>query len=258
MSQVSLSYHPVNKAFRKLKETENLDGLKESVNNKNYQIKKIKADKKPEKKSYNHNKYFLNSSGYNLDKGYLQYSNCNYWINELNYGIKDYWSVGAGILPLNRFIDLPHSYYLKTKLSSKFYKDRTKVDLTFFYIDSKFYDKEIRDTSYFALSGAITFGNTETNISFGFIRFFFDYVPNTFYTINAKFKLSPDFSFITENNLKLDYGFETMSLIGFSYSFRQASFDVGTLLPFNHNKTKFNGFYPFIGCKISGSVFKKD
>jgi hypothetical protein len=213
--------------------------------------------KKPVKKSYNHNKYFLSSSAYNLKKGDLQFSNYLLSINELNYGIRDYWSVGAGLLPLHKFLDLPNSSFLKTSFSTKFYRDRTKLSLSILYVFSKFLDDRIKDRSYLTISGAMTFGDHETNITFGFMRFLDDYYyPNTIYSINAKFKLSPGLSFITENNLILTSNFETMSFGGISYSFNRISLDLGTLLPFNRYKTRFNGFYPFFGIKITGNVLK--
>ncbi len=199
-------------------------------------------------------KYFLGTSGYNLKKGEGYYGNTWIFFNEINYGITDNLSIGAGTIPLFIFNGAPTPVWLKTKVSLPIVKNKINISggaMAGAIIGEEFYS----DNTFLWLYSAGTLGSKEKNISFS-INFIYGgggWSPALF-TLSGKYKVSHRTYLLTDNYLSFDtngLGDGIFSFLGARTAFKGISLDYGGIVPIGAGIFDV-GIYivPYLGIKI--------
>ena len=107
-------------------------------------------------------RYFFMTSGYGLKKGEAYYQNTWIMFNQLNYGINNYISIGAGVVPLFLFAGSPTPAWITPKVSVPIVRE--KLNLSGGMILGYLLGEEFG----FGIGyGAITVGSRESNLTMG-------------------------------------------------------------------------------------------
>jgi len=147
-------------------------------------------------------KYFFTQSAINLQKGEGYYQNTYVFLNSLNYGITNYFSIGAGVEILSTIGSISSNafsptWYIAPKLGFKI-SDRFYLGggVTFANIGG-FFDNSKIGMGY----GLATFGSTEHNFSIGLTNVFSidDHGNNTLITLAGMTRVSERLALVTEN-----------------------------------------------------------
>ncbi len=107
-------------------------------------------------------RYFFGPNVYGLKKGEGYFQNTWILLNQVNYGITDYLTLGGGVLPLFLFAGAPTPVLLTPKLSVPVVRDKFNLGAGFLFAHV------LGDGSSFGIAyGASTFGNRESNWTLG-------------------------------------------------------------------------------------------
>lgn len=107
-------------------------------------------------------RYFFGPNVYGLKKGEGYYQNTWILLNQVNYGITNYLSLGGGIMPLFLFAGSPTPVWLTPKLSVPVVRDKFNLGAGVLFAHV------LGDGSSFGIAyGASTFGNRESNLTLG-------------------------------------------------------------------------------------------
>jgi hypothetical protein len=107
-------------------------------------------------------RYFFGPNGLGLKKGEGYYQNTWIFLNQVNYGITNYLSLGGGILPLFLIAGSPTPVMVTPKLSVPVVRDKLNLGagLLFAHV--------LGDGSSFGIAyGATTIGSRESNLTLG-------------------------------------------------------------------------------------------
>lgn len=77
----------------------------------------VYRNKKLESSSFSHSRYFFSPNSYNMKKGEGYYHNFMVFMNQASYGINDYISIGAGLVPLFLFEGSSSPFWITPKVS---------------------------------------------------------------------------------------------------------------------------------------------
>jgi hypothetical protein len=72
-------------------------------------------------------RYFFGPNVYGLQKGEGYYQNTWIFLNQVNYGISDYFSLGGGVMPLFLIAGSPSPVWLTPKLSFPLVRDKVNL-----------------------------------------------------------------------------------------------------------------------------------
>jgi len=181
-------------------------------------------------------KYFFTQSAINLQKGEGYYQNTYVFLNSVNYGITNYFSIGAGVEILSTIGSISSNtfsptWYIAPKLGFKV-SDRFYLGggVTFANIGG-FFDNAKIGMGY----GLATFGSTEHNFSIGMTNIYdIDNHDNTvLVTLAGMTRVSERLALVTENYIS------TSNDIGnsiFSYGIRFIASKISVDLGFINNK----------------------
>ena len=181
-------------------------------------------------------KYFFTQSAINLQKGEGYYQNTYIFLNSVNYGLTDYFSIGAGMEILSTIGSISSNtfsptWYIAPKLGFKV-SDRFYLGggVTFANIGG-FFDNAKIGMGY----GLATFGSTEHNFSIGMTNIYdIDNHDNTvLVTLAGMTRVSERLALVTENYIS------TSNDIGnsiFSYGIRFIASKISVDLGFINNK----------------------
>jgi hypothetical protein len=107
-------------------------------------------------------RYFFGPDVYGLRKGEGYYQNTWIFLNQVNYGISNYLSLGGGIMPLFLLAGSPTPVWLTPKLSVPVVRDKINLGAGLLFVHV------LGDGSSFGIAyGASTFGNRESNLTLG-------------------------------------------------------------------------------------------
>lgn len=201
-------------------------------------------------------KYFLGGSAYNLNQGEVYYANTGIFLNEINYGVTNNFSIGIGVIPLFLFNGAPTPLWAKAKLSYPIIKDKINVSGGI-VAGSILSSDEIEDVGLIgAFYGIATFGSKNKNVSIGLnYAFGGNELSPPIFTINGKAKISKRTFLISDNFLYIDNsGYQNenslISILGARTLFTGIALDYGGIIPIGD--TLFEGLfiYPYLGIKI--------
>ena len=156
------------------------------------------------KKKERISRYFYSSSGYGLKKGQNYYQNTMLFYNQVNFGLSDHFSIGAGgsMIPMIAGI-----IWVNPKLSVPVVKDRLNVG-----VSATVSNIVGTDAIYGMLNGVVTIGPREYNLTFGVSRKMgveigyssMGMADNLDYSLSGAFMITESFYFITENHFMED------------------------------------------------------
>jgi hypothetical protein len=183
-------------------------------------------------------KYFFTQSAINLQKGEGYYQNTYVFLNSLNYGITNYFSIGAGVEILSTIASISTGFtptwYIAPKLGFKV-SDQLYLGggFTFASIGGYFDNTKI-GWGY----GLATFGTIEHNFSVGMGNMFsFDKLDGEdnneiVFTLSGMTRVSERIAFVTENYILPTDATNTI----FSYGIRFIASKISVDLGFINNK----------------------
>lgn len=107
-------------------------------------------------------RYFFMTNGYGLHRGEAYYQNTWIMFNQISYGILDYVSIGAGVVPLFLFAGATTPAWITPKISIPLVRE--KINLSAGMILGYMLGEEFG----FGLGyGALTIGNRDSNLTLG-------------------------------------------------------------------------------------------
>jgi len=198
-------------------------------------------------------KYFFTQSAINLQKGEGYYQNTYVFLNSVNYGFTNYFSIGAGVEILSTIGSISSNefsptWYIAPKLGFKV-SDQLYLGggVTFANIGG-FFDNSKIGIGY----GLATFGSTEHNFSIGLANVFSidDHGNNTLITLAGMTRISERLALVTENYISAsnDVGSSLFSY-GLRFIANKTSVDVG----FINNRDIIKSFFlgvPYVDFNI--------
>ncbi len=107
-------------------------------------------------------RYFFGPAAHGLQKGEGYFQNTWILLNQFNYGISNYLSLGGGVVPLFLFAGAPTPVWLTPKLSVPVARDKVQLGAGMLFAHV------LGEGSSFGIAyGASTFGNRENNLTLG-------------------------------------------------------------------------------------------
>lgn len=173
-------------------------------------------------------RYFWSPNGFGLKKGEGYYQNIWVLWNQFSYGVTDYFSLGAGIIPTFLF-GAPTPVFATMKFSIPVKKE--KFNLAAGAIAGYVIGEE--GAGLGILYGLGTYGSHDSNVSFGMGYGFAGgtWAQAPMFNINGMFRVSSRGYFITENYVFIgDENVVAISLGGRSI-IKKAALDYGLVIP---------------------------
>lgn len=178
-------------------------------------------------------KYFFSASAINLHKNEGYYQNTYLFMNSVNYGFTDYFSIGAGLEVLSTFGSLTSGdkftpiYYIAPKVGFKVTeKIHLGAGLTFINVGDFFGNSGIG-----LASGLATYGSIENNVTLGIgsgFSFKNEYMSNVSFSLSGMTRVSKRLALVTENYLiPVDNYYYGMYSYGMRFIANKISVDLG-------------------------------
>jgi hypothetical protein len=193
-------------------------------------------------------KYFLAPNGYGLKKGEGYYQNVWIFFNQFTYGITNYFSIGAGIVPLFLFAGAETPVWINPKVSIPIIKD--KFNLGVGVLAGTVIGLE--NSGFGILYGTGTIGDRDRNVSFGIGWGYSDGGLTHSPSINFSllYRTSPKWYFISENYY-IGVSGEPIGILSFGsrYVTRKLGIDFGLFIPFQKGMDGFAAG-PWLGINV--------
>lgn len=191
-------------------------------------------------------RYFWSPNGYGLKKGEGYYQNIWVLWNQFSYGVTDYFSVGAGIIPTFLFA-APTPVFATMKFSIPVKKD--KFNIAGGAIAGYVLGEEGAGLGIFY--GLATYGSPDSNVSLGMGYGFAggEWAESPMFNINGMFRVSSRGYVITENYIFTGFG-ETAVLVslGGRSIIKKVALDYGLFIPYADGSIEFA--IPWLGFTV--------
>ena len=191
-------------------------------------------------------RYFWSPNGYGLKKGEGYYQNIWVLWNQFSYGVTDYFSVGAGIIPTFLF-SAPTPVFATMKFSIPVKKD--KFNIAGGAIAGYVVGEE--GAGLGILYGLATYGSPDSNVSFGMGYGFAggEWAQSPMFNLNGMFRVSSRGYVITENYV-ISGGGETIVLVslGGRSIIKKVALDYGLFIPYADGSIEFA--IPWLGFTV--------
>lgn len=188
-----------------------------------------------------------------VEKKRFHYQNSYGLFSRADFGLTRNWSVGLGFYTLRP----PTFFTLATKLGTRL-TPRIRVALNAQYIGMRAREQGL--TQLGLVQGIATIGNEQRNFTLGLGTLFSvrGVASSGVVTIGYARKITPDLTFINQNNILLNqeidpqYTFLTgMSSAGVRFNRRRHAFDLAALLPvYNVNRLVRTTVFPFLSYQV--------
>ena len=192
-------------------------------------------------------KYFLAPNGYGLKKGEGYYQNVWIFFNQVTYGVTNYFSIGAGIVPLFLFAGAETPVWINPKVSIPVVKDKFNVGVgvlagTVIGLDN---------SGFGVLYGTGTIGSRDRNMSIGLGWGYSDgglsKTPTV--TFAGMYRTGPRWYVITENYyIGISGDPLAIASIGGRYVSRRLGIDFGVFIPIQESISFVAG--PWLGINV--------
>jgi len=193
-------------------------------------------------------RYFWAPNGYGLKKGEGYYQNIWVLWNQFSYGVTNYFSIGAGIIPTFLFGGAPTPVFVTPKFSIPVSKDQFNIAAG--AILGTVLGEE--GTGFGILYTNLTFGSRDANVSLGGGAMFAggEWAPAPLFNFSGMFRVTNRGYFITENYLISAEG-ETVIMIsgGGRWIIKKAAIDYGLFIPIASGMDSFIAL-PWLGFTI--------
>ena len=193
-------------------------------------------------------RYFVAPSGYGLKKGEGYYQNVWIFFNQVSYGVTNYFSIGAGVVPLFLFAGTETPVWINPKLSIPVVKDKFNVGagvLAGTVIG-------LENSGFGVLYGTGTIGSRDRNISIGAGWAYSDggISKTPTLTLAGMLRTGPKWYLLTENYY-LGLSDEPLVIfsVGARYASRKIGIDFGLFIPAQEDQ---GGFVagPWLGINV--------
>ncbi|MEI6680584.1 MAG: hypothetical protein WCL21_18390 [Mariniphaga sp.] len=192
-------------------------------------------------------RYFWSPNGYGLKAGEAYYQNVWVLYNQISVGLTDYFSIGAGMIPLFLLGGLPSPVWIVPKLSIPVVKDKFNLGAgaiigTVIGADTK---------GIGIVYGVSTFGNRDNNLSFGLGYGFAggQWAKTPLINLSGMVRVSRSTYLLSENYF-IGFGndlFSMMSIGGRTLIHQSAGIDYGLIIPLNSGS---NVALPWLGITV--------
>jgi hypothetical protein len=193
-------------------------------------------------------RYFWSPNGYGLKRGEGYYQNIWVLWNQFSYGVTDYFSIGAGIVPAFLFGGAPTPIFITPKFSIPVKKDQFNIGVG--AIVGTVLGEE--GTGFGILYSNATFGSRDANVSIGGGAMFAggEWAPSPLINFSGMFRITNRGYFITENYLiSADGTTVVMFSAGGRWIIKKAAIDYGLFLPISSDIDTFIAL-PWLGFTI--------
>jgi hypothetical protein len=194
-------------------------------------------------------RYFVAPSGYGLKKGEGYYQNVWIFFNQVNYGVTNYFSIGAGVVPLFLFSGAETPVWINPKFSIPVVKDKFNVGVGI--LGGTVIGLE--NSNFGVLYGTGTIGSRDRNISIGAGWAYSDggLSKTPTLTLAGMYRTGARWYLLTENyylGLSEDQPLVILSA-GARYASRKIGIDFGLFIPFQEGM---DGFVagPWLGINV--------
>jgi len=192
--------------------------------------------------------YFITPNAYGLEQGSAYYKNVWILFNQFNYGVTDYFSIGAGTVPLFLFGGTSSPFWITPKFSIPLVENKINLAAGAFLGTVVGED----NASYGILYGTSTFGSRDKNFSVGVAYGFADdeWLDIPIISFSGMLRTGPKGYIITENHLVTSDGEVGMFISGGGRSMiRNVSLDYSLWVPIGPDMDSFVAI-PFLGLTV--------
>jgi hypothetical protein len=175
-------------------------------------------------------RYFFAPNGYGLKRGEGYYQNVWVLFNQFSVGVVDYFSIGAGTVPLFLFAGTPSPVWVIPKVSIPVIKDKFNIGAGAFL--GTVIPEE--NTGFGIIYGLTTFGSRDRNVSIGVGYGYLsgDWAQNPLINISSFIRISPRTYFITENYFIPSEDNIVIFSLGARSIINRVGLDYGLFIPF--------------------------
>lgn len=163
-------------------------------------------------------------TAFQAERGRVYYRNSYVYVNQIDAGLSDNWSVGAGLITPFAFV---WAGWLSTKVSVPLGPGaRVGVQGQYFFGGFNLFSSEAISTNL--VQGVLSLGSSQNNVTFGLGKSFGPNSDGALVTVGVVRKASPLLTFISENQLSVGAGNNTPVKLGAGLRFdrQRHSFDV--------------------------------
>lgn len=178
-------------------------------------------------------RYFFSPNGYNLNEGEGYYQNTWVLLNQVSVGVTDYFSIGAGTIPLFLFAGTPTPVWITPKFSIPVSPDRVNIGI------GGLFGGVVGggEGSGFGIAyGVSTFGSRDKNLTLG-VGYAFagdEWSDVPLLTVGGTTRIGKRAFLLTENYFASSEGeLAAVISIGGRTLAKSVSFDYGLFLPVN-------------------------
>ncbi len=195
---------------------------------------------------------YFTPTAYQAEKGRVYFRNSFIYLNQIDVGITNNWSVGAGIATPIAFV---FAGWLSTKVSVPI-GPRARVGLQGQYFLGRvtFFTSETFNASFF--QGVLSLGDSQNNVTIGLGKSFDNNINGALLTVGLVRKVNSSFSFISENQLVLSNNSNTTAKLGAGVRFdrQRHSFDISANVALGISGNRQNvagfGFLPWASYQV--------
>ncbi|MBX2843591.1 MAG: hypothetical protein KTR26_17610 [Flammeovirgaceae bacterium] len=174
----------------------------------------------------NSSRYFVGSSAFGLKKGEGYYQNIYVFINSVNYGLTDYFSIGGGFESVSLFVGQLPGFFITPKINIPISK-KLKTAAGVMVIGYKAPDEEMQGLGIGY--GIVSYGSRDHNISggigFGWNSQNFSETP--VFTLSGMTRISRKVSLVSENWLLTNFDSGSIYSYGIRIMGEKMSVDLG-------------------------------
>jgi hypothetical protein len=177
-------------------------------------------------------RYFWQPNGYGLKRGEAYYQNVWVFVNQVSFGMSDYFSIGGGIIPLFLVAGGVTPVWVNPKFSIPIVKD--KFNLGAGAMVGTLLGQDGEDPNFGIVYGISTFGNRDSNISIGMGYGYAggETSRRPALSLSGMLRTGPKGYLLTENYLiSTMFGTEALLFFGGRRVLKSAGIDFGLLMP---------------------------
>lgn len=193
-------------------------------------------------------RYFFAPNGYGLKKGEIYYQNVWIMFNQFSFGVSDYFSIGAGIIPLFLFAGSPTPAWIIPKVSIPVVRDKFNIGAGALIGGVIGVD----ESGFGIVYGMTTFGSRDKNVSIGLGYGYAagDFANKPMVNLSSFIRISPRGYFVTENYfIPIEDELIVLLSMGGRSIIKRVGLDYGLFLPIVQDMDTFF-IIPWLGITV--------
>lgn len=193
-------------------------------------------------------RYYWAPNGFGLQKGEAYYQNMWILYNQAGYGFSNYFSIGAGLVPLFLFAGGSTPVWITPKFSIPIQKG--KVNFGLGVLAATVVGEE--SVSFGIAYGVSTFGTRDRNVTLGAGYGYADgdWAKSPVFMLSTMLRATKKGYFMSENYvIKIEGDYLVLTMIGGRSLIRKVALDYGFVIPFHSELEQFVAI-PWLGITI--------